>query len=573
MVARSSSLVLVATLLAQLACQQPPPGQVYAHEDAPADAPERKREFTMAAHREAYEALKTDAIEPLRRGDPIAAAQLRSPAPTRPLALPPLALVDRNALLDALAPVWARVGEIDEAALAPDEVVGLRTIRFGLGRIHDELHRRPQLRSDPLTSVRALERLVDELELRLLAGPCADCEAALAQLDDTLTSAHQQLGASSQPSAALAKTRASLVAARLRRLALPERAAALGLTSGSVERAAAAIEAHVQRLDALVLHLPSATALAWSTQAPPVVGGPESIQRLPAELGERTLTRLLSAEERLDTPVGQLWAQIKQHASRWQRMRETLVEPTLAPEPAAAPLDVARCEATRERLAAAFAGVPELALAPPQLDCTRFVAVYGGVDRRESELVLALLDAGWIEPDRRSLRSRELLAIALIEGQWSAAVHRHLRRVMLLAAIRSEPHALALALDEGRRALCLAATATWVHAELGPVEETRMMQGDACEALLPEWSELLALVHGDPRGALAGLGLSLIGDEPAAMAGFERFWWAPLGLMRLLATPPGMHPDTFALPSEQAGSSGEVEVEIQPLDPMELPDE
>ena len=72
----------------------------------------------------------------------------------------------------------------------------------------------------------------------------------------------------------------------------------------------------------------------------------------------------------------------------------------------------------------------------------------------------------------------------------------------------------------------------------------------------------------DPRGGLRGLGLSMIGDEPAAMAGFDRFWWAPLGLMRMLATPAGTHPDEFSLPTETPRhKSGEIKVEVEDIDP------
>jgi len=179
-----------------------------------------------------------------------------------------------------------------------------------------------------------------------------------------------------------------------------------------------------------------------------------------------------------------------------------------------------------------------------------------------------LLDEGWIEPQRRRIRSEELPGLALVTGQWSAQVHRHLRRVMLLARL-DEPHARARALDEGRAALCLASAALWIHGQVGPRDELRLMLGPDC-GMLGDAKAAEAMVLADPRGALAGLGLALIGDEPAAMAGFDRFWWAPLGLMRLLATPTGVHPDVFRLPSEEAQASEdalEVEVKIEDLDP------
>jgi hypothetical protein len=66
---------------------------------------------------------------------------------------------------------------------------------------------------------------------------------------------------------------------------------------------------------------------------------------------------------------------------------------------------------------------------------------------------------------------------------------------------------------------------------------------------------------------MSGYGLSLIGDEPARMVGFDRFFWAPLGLMQTLATPIGMHPDEFTLPDEPRGEPPKVDVTIEPLMP------
>ena len=78
--------------------------------------------------------------------DPLAAASIG----IVPLRLAPISSIDRQALTNLLTPVWASASEIDEKALAPADVIVLRTIRFGLGRTHDELSRRPALRLDPL---------------------------------------------------------------------------------------------------------------------------------------------------------------------------------------------------------------------------------------------------------------------------------------------------------------------------------------------------------------------------------------------------------------------------------------
>ncbi len=554
---------LVAGLLIALAsCQQPPSGN-YSDPGKP-KRPAPDPEFAAGAHRDAHQRLLEEAIEPLRLADPVVASALGKAK----LTIAPIGLVERRALAAALDPVWATVGEIDETALEPHDVIVIRALRFGIGRIHDEVQRRPQVRIEPLAAISAVETLTREIEVRLVQGTCDEtCTAALTGLSDTLTSARQQLAACSLEAARESARRARALAERLRGLAQHAPAAP---TAETLASAAAALDADALVLDSLAERLPNAETLEWSTVAPPVrAGGIDSIRRLPGPLGERALTRLLSVEERIDTPVPKLWAMTKQHAARWQRMRTALIVGELGQEPDAAPVDLARCTATRERLATGLAPIAEID--PPKLDCARWLASMPTASLRESELVLALLDAGWIEPQRRRIRSDELTALALVAGQWSPDVHRHLRRVMLLARL-DEPHARARALDEGRAALCLAGAALWVHGQVGPIEELGVMLGADC-ALLGDAKAVQARVLADPRGSLAGLGLAFIGDEPAAMAGFDRFWWAPLGLMRMLATPAGMHPDKFKLPSEQAneatGEEGELEVEvkIEELDP------
>lgn len=547
-------------LIAALGCEQPPPGKVY--RDPPEPSGEKlaeDREFTEAAYREAHARLIDDAIEPLRRADPIAGSQLGRGS----LAASPLSLVDRRALAAALEPVWSSVGEIDESALTPDQVVVLRTLRFGLGRIHDEVQRRPQVRIDPLAAVRAVERLTDEIEYRLIQGECDEaCGAAMTGLSDTLISAHQQLAASSLSSAREAPRRARALAERLR--GLSERS-----SMPRLKDAAVALDAHAVLLDGLIGALADAETLEWSTIAPAVrAGGIESIRRLPGPLGEPALTRMLSVEERIDVPAAKLWAQTKQHVSRWQRMRGELVSGELGEDPSRL-VDVDRCNATRERIAVGLGSIEEID--PPKLDCVRWLEVRGDVAMREGELVLALIDVGWIEPQRRRIRREELVGVGLIEGQWSGEVHRHLRRVMLLAQL-NEPHARALALDEGRGALCLAGAALWIHGQLGPADELGVMLGADCR-VIGEAADVQVKVMADPRGALAGVGLSMIGDEPAAMAGFDRFWWAPLGLMRLLATPAGVHPDEFRLPSEAgpAEPDPDLTLTLEELNPSEGP--
>jgi hypothetical protein len=543
------ALVALGLAFGVLACGGPPPGEVY--REAPETNPakrEEQREFAAAAHREAHAQLVADAIKPLKLADPIAAAQFELGS----LGVGPISVVDQRALVAAVDPVRSSAGEIDESQLEPAEVVVIRTLRFALERIHDEVQRRPQARVDPLFAVRAVERATDEIEWRRIQGECGEaCDAALRGLDDTLTSAQQQLAASSLASAREAAARARALASRLRGLAFAD--------------AGAALDAYAALLDPMIASLPEAEVIGWPNSSAELQGA--GVRRLPDAMGERALTRLLSVEERIDAPVSELWSLTKQHAARWQRMRAELVGPEL-PEDPRTPVDVERCNAARERIAGTLGVIPDVD--PPQLDCVKWLAFRGETSMSEGELVIALLDVGWIEPQRRRVRREELPAIGLVAGQWSGEVHRHLRRVML-SALLNEPHARALALDQGRAALCLAGAALWIHGGLGPSDELGLMLGPDC-ALLGDAKDVEARVLADPRGALAGLGLSLIGDEPAAMAGFDRFWWAPLGLMRLLATPAGVHPDRFGLPSDaRAPQEPEIEVEFEQLTPSPAP--
>ncbi len=541
--ARGATLLLVC--LATLACQEPPPGKVHADPTTSEQPREDRAELTREAHREAMARLIEDAIGPLERADPIGAATIGRGS----LGLPPLALGDRSAVQGVFDPIWAQANEIDESALEPADVIVLRTIRFALGRMHDDLVRRPKLRSEPLVAVRAIEELVDALLGSSLSGSCSDCARAFEEVARVLPSVDQQLAEASL---------AQAEHARRRTLALIERLDAVGSRPGiggpALDKAKAALREHEARLATLIASLPDAPVGDWtSTSSGP---RPAGIRRLPDVLGERALVRMLGSEERLDEPPARLWALTKAHVRRWTTMRAELVGPEPIVDPPG-PVDLQRCSAALDRLRTGLAAIPEIR--PPELDCQTWLAIRGDRARSEGELVLELLDDAVIEPQRRALRAQELPTIALIRGQWSGEVHRHLRRVMLLARL-DERAAKARALDEGRRALCLASAALWIHARLGPADEVQLVLGPEC-ADLGSAQEVTQMVLGDPRGALTGLGLALIGDEPAAMAGFERFWWAPLGLMRTLATPPGMHPDAHELPSEQTSEGSDVGVD------------
>src|SRR5690606_3059395 len=113
-----------------------------------------------------------------------------------------------------------------------------------------------------------------------------------------------------------------------------------------------------------------------------------------------------------------------------------------------------------------------------------------------------------------------VLQIAIASGSGRPAVERHALR---------EAHGLA----------CLAAAAVWIHGGRGDAHGS----DDAPTARLPahgrgDGTALVDAAQARARAALQGLGFVLLGDGPADAAALDRYWWAPMGLVRDLALPP-----------------------------------
>jgi hypothetical protein len=530
-----------------------PPPKIASDEDEALEA---------EAYREALERALPEARAALIAADPLAAWRVGL-APEG-WAAPPLSPARRRELERVVEPARAALAEIDESYLPGAEVVILRLMRFAFARLNDDLHRRPRIRQDPMLGLHEVGDHLDELRYRLVHGECErSCEALPGALADEVQSLRRQLRAASIPAVEHAAGRARSLADEARSLAAKPAASEREQLRSGLEQLARACEEHGAWLTELAARLPDAPQHQWSAKPAAKPASEAEIRRLPAILGAGALIRRLSVEERVDLVPGPAFAEIERHVGRWQSLRAALVgEGDPLADDAPAPVDLARCEAALERLRAGLEAVPEVDA--PELDCARYLAVLGDEARSEAQLVLELLDLAVIEPQRRALRAKELPEVALVSGSWSRQVHTHLRRVMLLARL-SEPAASALALREGRRALCWAEAALWIHAQLGPPEDVALTVGGPCVDL-GEAEAITARVTGDPRGALAGVGLSLIGDEPARMVGFDRFFWAPLGMMKMLSTPKGMHPDTYSLPDDPAPApEPEVDLKLEPL--------
>ncbi|MFO7566511.1 MAG: hypothetical protein R6X02_27965 [Enhygromyxa sp.] len=582
-------IVAVLALAGLCACQEPPPRRVDR-----VDPPklEHEREQAQEFRRKAHEEALTEAL-PLARaalvaGDPLGAWQ----AGQGPAAIPLLTLGQRAVLDERLTAARTAIVEIDEAYLSPASVVILRAVQFGVARLEDELGRRTPLRRDPLVALRAVEAVLDELVYRTLHDDCdAGCEALAGELALALPDTRAQLVGASLAASERAAAIAPTLAERSRELgerALLQRYPTLRAGLGQL---ATALDAHGEWLTEFAAALPKSTRTPrWTDKPAPIrpgvpqpgageakrsaaprgptaPGAGPAPERLPDVIGPLALSRRMAAEELIILEPERDLARVGNHVGRWHTLGRELVGEQPVAAGALARVDVERCEAALARISAGLAKVE--GLEAPRLSCERYVELLGaGELLDEAALILDLLELGVIEPQRRTLRAQELAELAVIAGQWSTQVHTHLRRVMLLARL-DEPAALKRAIEDGTMALCLAEAALWVHSELALPSALADALGPKCAALGPERAELAELaerVLGDPRGALAGFGLSLIGDEPARMVGFDRFFWAPLGLMQTLATPTGVHPDQFTLPDDPPSQpEPAIEVDLEPL--------
>ncbi|MCA9702064.1 MAG: hypothetical protein KC431_31365, partial [Myxococcales bacterium] len=500
---------------------------------------EDREQLQREAHREALALALESSRAALSQADPLAAYR----AGQGPAAAPPLSFAARGHILEALERAQTDTRDIDERFLEPDSVVILRVIRFGLTRIHDDQKRHPGLRVDPNLPLTMIEETLDELEWRLLVDDCnQDCLDLPGAMAAEIPGLREQLEAASLPATIRAGERCTALAARARGLAERLKAG----DQPALVTLADALDTHHRWLLELQAVLPEAKLQTWSAAAPPLrPGNLESIDRLPAALDARAMIRWLSVDERVDLVADRALAEVVRQAVRWRAIETQLLGPgtdpaadggpdASAPEYATAivaedlptPVTVERCEALLKVLSAGVAGIEDVDA--PVLDCERYLVLRGPEPASEGALLLELLDRAVIEPQRRALRRGELAELALVRGQWSEAVHVHLRRIMLLAHI-DHRQGRAAALLEGRRALCQAGASLWIHGELGgapdapddPAARAAALAaalGPACSLLDPQ--QALDEAVADPRAAMVGFGLSLIGDEPARMLGF-----------------------------------------------------
>ncbi|MCH9681943.1 MAG: hypothetical protein K0V04_10955, partial [Deltaproteobacteria bacterium] len=152
----------------------------------------------------------------------------------------------------------------------------------------------------------------------------------------------------------------------------------------------------------------------------------------------------------------------------------------------------------------------------------------------DAQWVLHLIDLGVTQPTRRTNLERTGAEIAMIHGRATPTAQAHALGIAIATAVDRR----AAALHGTRSALrdaCRAAVAVWFHGDLGSEDTLRAkLEPRGCAEITANLSEARAR----PRTALLGLGLTLLGNGPADAAALDRYWWAPMGLVRDLALPP-----------------------------------
>jgi hypothetical protein len=480
--------------------------------------PSSRGAFTERAHREAFERGRTLAETALAQADPFAAWSSRR----GPLAAPRLSATTLIRPREAARTARREIRDIDPTHLEPEQVVVLRVLDFALRRLERRAHGRPPSRTDPGHVVEGLRFFIAAIEAAAATG-APDLATALASIPSEARAAGHDLGAASVPALEAAIDDLEALATRLDRLGetAPEQ-------RDAAHAAASSLRALARRWSEAMGALPAARQVAWNARIAPG-GDATGLARLPERLGREALVERLRDEEASAEPIGRALEQLGRVIMRL-RMMESKVEASPADAPEAPSIE--RCEAAWSRVRQ---WAEKADLAPPDPpSCTFIVRELDDRMLTSAELLLTVARRAWIDPWSAKHRLDTGTAVALVEGRIAPVSHRLAASIAAGSGI-GDPSALRLALVEARHAACLAATALWIHGELDDEQALRARLEEGCpERPADAWiAETLAR----PHRSLQGLGLALIEPGPAAVAALERYAWAPLGLVPVLADP------------------------------------
>ena len=529
-VRRWGAALLIAGLTA--GCPDPPKDPPPAAEDSkpPVEdgtTPFDERDgFVRDAHVKALSSLRTVALPALRLIDPVAAAQ----AEDEPLRPPSFGPSLRVPLRKPLGEAQREAAGIDHSWLPPEDGVVLRTLQTGLTQGFQQVTR-PMWRDDPSAVLYRLEPYVDALTRAAAAGQC-DEGCGIDALASTIEAGFNEVGSGTVP---------TVQTARRELKGLGERLA--GLTRGPegdrppthpLVKAQAELTATLARIDGELAKaeaaLPAAPQVEWSSVLPRTEAS--AWQRRPEQWGKDRLREWLTIYEAFGHAPNELFERALQTAARLSAMK---ARDAVAPDESAAiarPFDAAACEQ-------AFAPIQEWTTAQPthlkvELDCEAIVRELGPDPGSDAEVLLAIIDRAIIDPTRLAQVKGTGVDVALVRGRAAAPAQRSTLQVAVTAATQHRAAEL-LSLSRTHEGICRAATALWVHAELGSTEQL-------AEKLAPhgcgDVATLVDAAKAHPLAALEGLGMMLLGLGPADAAALDRYWWAPMGLVRDLAIPP-----------------------------------
>ncbi|MCA9652732.1 MAG: hypothetical protein KC501_22635 [Myxococcales bacterium] len=513
-----------------------PEGGAEASPSSPTPPPDDA--FRRKAHATALSRVRTAILPVLRRLDPVAAAQVEG-TPLRP---PGLDVASRASLRTELEPADDEANGIDEAWLDPLDAVVLRAMQTTLARGH--LYLRRPWRDDPRAVLFALEPYLEELGRRIPAGECDADGCGLDQLGPMLRAGFEQVGSASLPTVSAAREDLAALAAQLDRWGAGRPA------EHPVAAALPSLRAVIEELDAgleaAAIALPTAEELPWSSVVPSAE--PSAWKRRPARWGAAKLTEWLTHAEAYGHPPKALFDGARTAAARMGAMVEREGGQPDASTALPRPFDLAACRAAFAPFESWVKG--QATHLHGELDCEAVIAELGPAAPDDAAIVLRIIDRGIIDPTRAAAVRATAPDITMLRGRMAPAAERTTLQVAITAATGWRGAELR-AIEEARHDACLAAVAVWIHGELGPTEElARSLDGLGCGSPEP----LVAAAEARPRAALRGLGLLLLGLGPADAAALDRYWWAPAGLVRNLALPPGPAVETPP------------EVEIQPIE-------
>ncbi|MEM7155133.1 MAG: hypothetical protein AAF799_19960 [Myxococcota bacterium] len=513
-------------------CPDPPKDPPPAAEDKPSESgttPFDERDgFVRDAHVKALGALRTEALPALRLIDPVAAAQ----AEDTPLRPPDFGPALRVPLRKPLESARREAAGIDHSWLPPEDGVVLRTMQTGLTQGFQQIGR-PMWRDDPSAVLYTLGPYLDALFRDAAAGKC-DEGCGIEALASSLEAGFNAVGSASLSTTQTAHGELHALRVRLQSLARGPGPDDTRAPTHPLARAQEELRAAIARIDANLAKaeatLPTAEEVPWSSVLPRADA--DAWKRRPESWGADRLREWLTIHEAYGHDAQELFERALATVARLEAIRDRDAGAPDESPPLARPFDTAACEQ-------AFAPIDAWAKAQPThlqvaLDCEAIVRELGPEPRSDAELLLAIIDRAIIDPTRLAQIKATGVDIALVRGRAAAVAQRSTLQVAVAAATKHRAAEL-LALSRAHQRICEAASALWVHAQLGSTEDlgTKLAPYD-CGAP----TDLVAVAKANPLAALEGLGMMLLGLGPADAAALDRYWWAPMGLVRDLAIPP-----------------------------------